>query len=231
MRWHHPERGMVPPSEFIPVAEATGLIVKLGRWAIAQAVGDLSAWRGQFEDSLTMSVNLSPRQLRDPQLVDTVRQVLEDTRLPGATLFLEVTESTLMEDAEATKSTIDALKRLGVRLSADDFGTGYSSLVYLRLFPFDQVKIDRSFVNGLGADSDDEVIVGAVLSMAKALSLSTVAEGVETTTQRDRLLALGADGGQGWLFSAPLPAPEVIKRLRAAPANLASAVARHHRPE
>ena len=224
MRWHHPERGMVPPSEFIPVAEATGLIVKLGRWAIAQAVGDLSAWRGQFEDSLTMSVNLSPRQLRDPQLVDTVRQVLEDTRLPGAALFLEVTESTLMEDAEATKSTIDALKRLGVRLSADDFGTGYSSLVYLRLFPFDQVKIDRSFVNGLGADSDDEVIVGAVLSMAKALSLSTVAEGVETTTQRDRLLALGADGGQGWLFSAPLPAPEVIKHLRATPSNLASAV-------
>jgi diguanylate cyclase (GGDEF)-like protein len=219
MRWHHPVLGMVPPSEFIPVAEHTGLIVKLGRWAIEQAVLELPRWR-QFADSLTMSVNLSPRQLRDPQLAPTVRRVLERAQLPGAALYLEVTESTLMEDAEATKATIEALKSLGVRLSADDFGTGYSSLVYLRLFPFDQVKIDRSFVDGLGSDSDDEVIVGAVLSMAKALSLSTVAEGVETAIQRERLLALGADDAQGWLFSAPLPAPEVTKYLCGASANV-----------
>jgi len=172
-----------------------------------------------------MSVHLSPRQLCDPQLADIVHQLHEDTRLPGAALFLEVTESTLMEDAEATKSTVDALKELGVRLSADDFGTGYSSLVYLRLFPFDQAKIDRSLVHGVGGDSDDEVIVGAVLSMAKALSLSTVAEGVETATQRDRVSALGTAGGQGWLFSAPLLVPEVIRHLPAADANLTRAVA------
>ena len=118
-----------------------------------------------------------------------------------------------MEGADAG-ATIQALKRLGVRLSADDFGTGYSSLVYLRRFPFDQVKVDRSFVTGLGQDSDDNVIVGAVLSMATALSLSTVAEGVETQAQRDELLLLGADGGQGWLFSAPLPAVEATDHLR-----------------
>ncbi|HZL04799.1 MAG TPA: EAL domain-containing protein, partial [Coriobacteriia bacterium] len=213
MRWRHPDRGMVPPDEFIPVAEDTGLILKLGRWAIDQAVDQLSRWRQEFGDTLSMSVNLSPRQLRDPDLVSTVREALQRGRLPGAALYLEITESTVMEGADAG-ATIQALKRLGVRLSADDFGTGYSSLVYLRRFPFDQVKVDRSFVTGLGQDSDDNVIVGAVLSMATALSLSTVAEGVETQAQRDELLLLGADGGQGWLFSAPLPAVEATDHLR-----------------
>jgi len=213
MRWRHPDRGMVPPDEFIPVAEDTGLILKLGRWAIDQAVDQLSRWRQEFGDTLSMSVNLSPRQLRDPDLVSTVREALQRSRLPGAALCLEITESTVMEGADAG-ATIQALKRLGVRLSADDFGTGYSSLVYLRRFPFDQVKVDRSFVTGLGQDSDDNVIVGAVLSMAAALSLSTVAEGVETQAQRDELLLLGADGGQGWLFSAPLPAVEATDYLR-----------------
>ena len=161
-----------------------------------------------------MSVNLSLRQMRDPYLVSTVRTALEETGLPGAALCLEITESTLMEDVDATTTTIDALKRLGVRLSADDFGTGYSSLAYLRLFPFDQVKVDRSFVAGLDGGGDDDVIVGAVLSMARALSLSTVAEGVETVAQRDRLIALGADGAQGWLFSHPLPAELATQHLR-----------------
>lgn len=215
MRWQHPQRGMISPVEFIPVAEDTGLIVRLGRWAISRATTDLSEWRKAYGD-LSVSVNLSPRQLRDPKLIDDVRQALRDSGLPGSALCLEITESTLMEDADATMASLEALKALGVRLAADDFGTGYSSLAYLRTFPFDQVKVDRSFVAGLEGRGDDDVIVGAVLSMAKALSLSTVAEGIETAGQRDRLLTLGADAGQGWLFSAAMPAAGAARHLHTA---------------
>lgn len=221
MRWQHPERGLVPPDGFIPVAEDTGLIVKLGRWAIEEATGQLAEWRRDVGRPLTMSVNLSPRQLRDPQLVPTVRAALTEHGLPGEALCLEVTETTLMEDAEATGATIDALKSLGIRLSADDFGTGYSSLAYLRQYPFDEVKVDRSFVDGLGRAGDDEVIVGAVLSMANALSLSTVAEGVETVKQHEILLSLGAHSAQGWLFSAALPASMATAHLRGVPTQRA----------
>jgi diguanylate cyclase (GGDEF)-like protein len=219
MRWQHETLGLVPPDRFIPVAEETGLIVKLGRWAIEQAVAQLAQWRRDF-DTLTMSVNLSARQIRDPELVETVRRALERGGLPGAALCLEVTETTLMDDVETTAATIDALKALGVRLSADDFGTGYSSLAYLRQFPFDEVKVDRSFVSGLGrGGGDDDVIVGAVVSMATALSLSTVAEGVETAEQRDRLLGLGAHNAQGWLFCKALPAAQAAAYLHAFPPN------------
>jgi len=217
MRWQHPERGTIAPAEFIPVAEDTGLIVKLGQWAIQQATHDLSRWRHRF-GALSMAVNLSPRQLRDPQLVAVVAQALHDSGLPGGALCLEITESTLMDDADATMVTLDALKQLGVSLSADDFGTGYSSLAYLRLFPFDQVKVDRSFVAGLDDGGDDDVIVAAVLSMANSLSLTTVAEGIETTHQRERLITLGADGGQGWLFAAALPVAHVTEHLEKATA-------------
>jgi diguanylate cyclase len=218
MRWQHPILGLVPPDKFIPVAEDTGLIVKLGRWAIQQAADQLAQWRRTTNEPLTMSVNLSARQIRDPKLVETVRRALHDSGLPGAALCLEVTETTLMDDVEATALTIDALKALGIRLSADDFGTGYSSLAYLRQYPFDEVKVDRSFVNGLGRGGDDDVIVGAVLSMAAALSLSTVAEGVETADQRARLLGLGARNAQGWLFSKALPADQATAHLHGVPA-------------
>ena len=217
MRWQHPTLGSVPPDTFIPIAEDTGLIVKLGRWAIDQAAAQLAEWRRDTGLPLTMSVNLSARQMRDPQLVETVSRALGRSSLPGEALCLEVTESTLMDDVEATTATIDALKALDVRLSADDFGTGYSSLAYLRQYPFDEVKVDRSFVNGLGAGGDDDVIVGAVLSMASALSLATVAEGVETSGQRERLLHLGAQSAQGWLFSEALPAAQVTVHLHGVP--------------
>ena len=213
MRWRHPELGMVPPADIISVAESAGLVVKLGRWAVEETIHQLCEWHRNFGVILTMSVNFSPRQLRDPELVDTVARMLADTGLPGSALCLEVTESSLMEDVESTRAAIAALKRLGVRLSADDFGTGYSSLAYLRMFPFDEVKIDRSFVTGLGRGGEDDVIVGAVVSMAKVLSLTTVAEGVETAAQRDRLLALGADCGQGWLFSAPLAPDDAAQHV------------------
>ncbi|MEP6462671.1 MAG: bifunctional diguanylate cyclase/phosphodiesterase [Frankiaceae bacterium] len=217
MRWQHPTMGPVAPDVFIPVAEDTGLIVALGRWAIEESAAQLCRWRSEFGRPLTMSVNLSARQIHDAQLVETVRRALHENGLPGSALCLEVTETTLMDDVEATASTIDALKALGIRLSADDFGTGYSSLAYLRQYPFDEVKVDRSFVNGLGRGGDDDVIVGAVLSMAAALSLATVAEGVETPDQRDRLLDLGAHNAQGWLFSKALPAAQVTAYLRGVP--------------
>lgn len=225
MRWQHPTLGNVPPAQFIPVAEDTGLIVALGRWAIEESVAQLGHWRRELNRSLTVSVNLSPRQLRDPELVETVRRALAASRLPGSALCLEVTERTLMEDVEATDATIEALKALGIRLSADDFGTGYSSLAYLRQYPFDEVKVDRSFVDGLGRGGDDDAIVGAVLSMARALSLSTVAEGVETATQRGILLKLGAHSAQGWLFSAALPAAAATAHLRGVPQPRAAAIA------
>ncbi len=213
MRWTHPERGSVRPDVFIPVAEETGLIAELGRWAIEEAGARLREWSLEFGGPLSMSVNLSPRQMHDPELVPTVARVLAGLPLPPSSLALEITETSLIEDATGTADAIFALKDLGVRLSADDFGTGYSSLAYLRRYPFDQVKVDRSFVAGLEAGGDDEVIVAAVLSMARALSLTTVAEGVETAYQRDRLAELGAHSGQGWLFARALPAEQAAEHL------------------
>jgi diguanylate cyclase (GGDEF)-like protein len=213
MRWTHPVRGAVRPDVFIPVAEDTGLITDLGRFAIEQAGARLREWSLEHGGTLSMSVNLSPRQMLDPELVPTVARVLDGLPLPPSSLVLEITETSLIEDDGGTAATIGALKALGVRLSADDFGTGYSSLAYLRRYPFDQVKVDRSFVAGLEAGGDDEVIVAAVLSMARALSLTTVAEGVETPYQRDRLRELGAHSGQGWLFARPMPAEQAREHL------------------
>jgi EAL domain-containing protein (putative c-di-GMP-specific phosphodiesterase class I) len=205
MRWHHPVLGTVAPDRFIPIAEDTGLILKLGRWAIVEATTQLQGWRAATGLDLSMSVNLSAQQMHDPELVPTVRAALTSSGIPPAALCLEITERTVMDDLESTMETLAELKQLGVWLAADDFGTGYSSLAYLRQFPFDEVKIDRSFVQGLDEETGSGVIVGAVASMAHALSLTTVAEGVETERQRARLLALGTEHGQGWLFARPLP--------------------------
>jgi EAL domain-containing protein (putative c-di-GMP-specific phosphodiesterase class I) len=203
----------VPPDRFIPLAEDTGLILKLGRWAIEEATAKLALWRAEFGLDLSMSVNLSAHQMHDPDLIATVERALTASAIPAGSLCLEITERTVMDDLDSTIAALQALKGLGVRLSADDFGTGYSSLAYLRRFPFDEVKVDRSFVQALAQDNGAAVIVGAVVSMARALSLSTVAEGVETDRQRTHLLALGATRGQGWLYSRPLPAPAVREHL------------------
>jgi EAL domain-containing protein (putative c-di-GMP-specific phosphodiesterase class I) len=219
MRWHHPRLGEVAPDRFIPIAEDNGLILKLGRWAIREAARQLASWRREFGGDLSMSVNLSAHQMHDPDLISTVERALAASAIPAGSLCLEITERTVMDDLESTIAALQALKALGVRLSADDFGTGYSSLAYLRRFPFDEVKVDRSFVQGLAQDNGAAVIVGAVVSMARALSLSTVAEGVETERQRAHLLALGATRGQGWLYSRPLPAAAVYERLSLAHAR------------
>ncbi|MCU1463470.1 MAG: hypothetical protein JWO37_3545 [Acidimicrobiales bacterium] len=210
VRWQHPERGLVGPDDFIGLAEETGLIVPIGEWVLRQACTDAAAWRpGQ------VWVNLASRQLSQPDFVDTVARVLADTGMPPPGLHLEITERVLMEDANATIAVLKKLKGLGVRVGVDDFGTGYSSLARLKQFPIDSVKIDRSFVNGLGHDAEDSAIVTAVISMAHALGLVAMAEGVETDEQLAELRALGCELGQGYLFGRPVPIDEAIAAMTA----------------
>ncbi len=209
MRWDHPELGAVSPLQFIPVAEETGLIVDAGAWLLRESVRQLAAWRtvrGPGAHPLHVSVNVSVRQLRDHALVGIVRDVLQETGLPPAALWLEITESGVMEDLETALGALTALRDLGVTLAIDDFGTGYSSLSYLNRLPVGILKIDRSFVSEVGEHGANESIVRAVLAMAKAMNLRVVAEGVETPLQRDWLRAQGCDLGQGWLFGKPMVA-------------------------
>jgi diguanylate cyclase (GGDEF)-like protein/PAS domain S-box-containing protein len=209
MRWNHPELGMISPLEFIPIAEDTGLIVASGAWLLEEAATQLAQWRTERPDGappLHMSVNVSVRQLRNAALVDVVRGVLQRTGLPADALWLELTESGVFDDLELSLATLRALRGLGVVLCIDDFGTGYSSLTYLRQFPASIVKIDRSFVSGIGVNPDDEAIVRTVIAMAHALGQQVVAEGIETAEHRDWLRGQGCDFGQGYLYSPPRPA-------------------------
>jgi diguanylate cyclase (GGDEF)-like protein/PAS domain S-box-containing protein len=204
LRWHHPRRGLVGPTEFIPVAEETGLIIRLGRWVLEQACSQARAWDEETSTPLTMSVNVSARQVQAPGFVDDVAQVLATTGLAPARLTLELTESVLMQDVEQTSSTLDALKALGVRLAIDDFGTGYSSLTYLDRFPIDELKIDRSFVSTMTTGPDQSALVRSILKLGETLHLETVAEGIEQADQLAELKTLGAGLGQGYYFAEPL---------------------------
>jgi diguanylate cyclase (GGDEF)-like protein/PAS domain S-box-containing protein len=205
VRWEHPERGLVPPGAFIPIAEETGLILPIGRWVLETACRQASLWRADAEIGLdlVMAVNLSPRQFKHPRLVQDVGQVLSESGLVAAGLEVEITEGTAMGDADATVKTLEHLKSLGIRLAIDDFGTGYSSLGYLKRFPIDVLKVDRSFVAGLPQNRGDAAIVRAVVGLSRALGLKAVAEGVETPEQLAELRGLGCDQGQGYLFGRP----------------------------
>ncbi|MBT9490763.1 MAG: EAL domain-containing protein [Paucibacter sp.] len=204
-RWHNAELGQVPPGRFIALAEESGFINELGAWVLRQACLQMSAWAKQGLRVPHISVNLSVRQLERSDIVEVVRQALLEADLPAAALELEITESVIM-NADNALPALAALHQLGVRLSVDDFGTGYSSLAYLKLLPIQTLKIDRSFVTGIGEQLSDESIIQAVIGLARSLGLSTVAEGVETEAQLDFLLAQGCDQVQGFLFSRPLPA-------------------------
>ena len=234
VRWNHPERGQVAPNEFIPLAEDSGLIIPIGRWVLREACARLSEWRAESPALSTaqVSVNLSAKQFNNPDIVATVAEALSLASLPADALTLEITESVLMEEVEATAQTLRSLKDLGVGLSIDDFGTGYSSLSYLKRFPVDVLKIDRSFVDGLGTDADDHAIVGAVVSLAHALGLSVVAEGVETQRQLHELRRLGCDSAQGYHIGRPEPSEVVRARLvppaQAGPVAKAASAARRH---
>jgi diguanylate cyclase (GGDEF)-like protein len=209
VRWEHPERGMVEPADFIPLAEESGLILPLGRWVLGEACRQVATWRAAGHPQLRVTVNLSARQFADPDLIAVVAESLARAQLPPDALWLEITESVLMEEVTATADTLLALKRLGVHLAVDDFGTGYSSLSYLKRFPVDMLKIDRSFIDGLGTDPEDGAIVLAIVSLAQALRLGVVAEGVEHFHQLEVLHRLGCDAVQGFLLARPGPADEL----------------------
>ena len=213
--WQHPERGVIPPCEFIPLAEETGLIVAIGSWVIEEACREAARWRRSFPDipALVVSANVSARQF-GPGLVDVVARALSATAIDPGTLCLEVTESVLMHDTEETVAILQELAGLGVSLSIDDFGTGYSSLSYLKRFPLHELKIDKSFVDGLGKNDQDTAIVAAVVAMAHALDLSVVAEGVETADQLQRLRTLGCEQAQGYQLARPGPPGAIDKLLR-----------------
>lgn len=216
VRWVHPVRGLLPPMEFIPVAEETGLILPIGRWVLVDACRRAMEWaEANPEDPPVVSVNVSARQLAHPGIVDTVRGVIESTSLDPALLCLEITESVLMKDAEVSVHTLRALKALGVHLAVDDFGTGYSSLSYLKRFPVDYLKIDRSFVGGLGRDPEDTAIVSAIVTLAATLGLGVIAEGVETELQLAELRRLECAQGQGYYWSKALSSEDLGRLLAA----------------
>ncbi|MBA2619960.1 MAG: EAL domain-containing protein [Acidobacteria bacterium] len=206
VRWVHPELGMIPPLEFIPIAEATGLIVPLGIWILQTACAQNAAWRRAGFPALRVAVNLSLRQFQQSNLVETVSRVLAETGLESQYLELELTESLLMNNAEQTIETLRDLRNLGIKISIDDFGSGYSSLAYLKNLPIDTLKIDRAFVTDIATEANDAAIVKTIITLSRNLGLKTIVEGVETEAQSKILAALGCDEMQGYLFSKPLAA-------------------------
>ncbi|RVU15439.1 putative bifunctional diguanylate cyclase/phosphodiesterase [Methylobacterium oryzihabitans] len=209
IRWQHPERGTVPPGDFIPLAEEIGLIVPIGEWVIRQACRDAAAWPAP----VSVAVNVSPAQFKSDRLVETVISALSNADLPAGRLEIEITEGVLLQENERTLHTLYRLRELGVRVSMDDFGTGYSSLSYLRSFPFDKIKIDRSFVHDMAKRPDGEAIIRAIAGLGRSLGMTTVAEGVETEDQMRRIRAEGCTEVQGYLVSRPLPVADLVGLL------------------
>ncbi len=218
VRWDHPLRGMIPPDRFIPLAEESGMIIDLGKWVLTEACRTLKKWQDTIPhaQNLNMSVNVSIRQFNKPGLVEHIAEILQQNRLNPACLKLEVTESVIMHDATRTITELNRLRALGVQISIDDFGTGYSSLSYLRRMPIDHLKIDRSFISGGEHSNENDQIVKSIISLARSLGLSVIAEGVENREQLDRLRALNCDQAQGFMFSRPVDegkAMELIRKL------------------
>jgi EAL domain-containing protein (putative c-di-GMP-specific phosphodiesterase class I) len=205
LRWLHPQLGGISPAEFIPIAEDNGQILQIGEWVLRTALAQLKAWRCSGFPGLTMAVNLSAIQFRQPQLPELISRMLAEFGLPPNALELELTEGVAVDDPHTAVATMDQLHALGVRMSMDDFGTGYSSLSQLKRFQIFKLKIDQSFVRDLGNDPNDRAIVSAIIRMAHALGMRTTAEGVETEDQLAFLRAQGCDEAQGYYFSPPLP--------------------------
>jgi predicted signal transduction protein with EAL and GGDEF domain len=210
LRWHHPTRGMISPNDFIPIAEETGLIVPVGEWVLRKACEETANW----PTDVKVAVNLSPAQLKSRNLVQVVMSALADSGMAANRLQLEITESVLMQNTFATLATLHELRKLGVQIAMDDFGTGYSSLSYLRSFPFDKIKIDRSFIQDLANGAEPYAIVRAVTGLANNLSIISTAEGVETQQQLDTLQNVGCTEMQGHLFSKARPAGEIAQLFR-----------------
>jgi diguanylate cyclase (GGDEF)-like protein len=218
VRWKHPDLGLLPPDEFIAVAEETGLIVPLGEWVLKQALCEISVWRANVPsgEDLWVAVNLSAKQLRSPHVVDMLSDALAGSGVTPSALRLEITESVVMDEIGHTVETLKSIRTLGIRLAIDDFGTGYSSLSYLKSLPVSTIKIDRSFVAGLdGSNPSATALVDAIVSMARALDLEVIAEGVETTAQMQSLSHLGAGLAQGFLWAPPIEASQVTDWITA----------------
>ena len=214
IRWQNPEFGLVPPLEFIPIAEKTGLIVPIGEWVLQMPARKPKAWQKPAFRPCRVAVNLSARQFQQQDMVKTIGKVLHDTHLDPECLELEITESYAMQNADFTISILRDLKKMGIKVSIDDFGTGYSSLSYLKQFPIDTLKIDRSFVRDLSTDANDAAIASAVVVLAHSLKLQVVAEGVETPEQLAILCQHHCDKMQGYLFSRPVAVHEFEKMVR-----------------
>ena len=211
VRWSHPERGNIPPGVFIPIAESTGLVVSLGKWVLGEACRQVSGWQKKREPGsspLFMSVNLSTRQLSDPDFADVVRGVLDESAVEPGWIKLEITESAVMEKAEQSIQLLQRLRGLGIKLSIDDFGTGYSSLSYLHRLPIDSLKIDQSFVSAMHQSEENRAIVRIILDLARLLGFDVIAEGIETSADANLLRALACDYGQGYHFARPVPPAE-----------------------
>jgi len=211
VRWQHPELGLLPPSEFIPLAEDTGMIEELGEWVLRTACAQGHSWKMDGFDSMFVAVNLSPRQFQQPNLLAVITDIIKTTGINSNCLVLEVTESSIMKNAEAAIETLGELKKMGIKIAIDDFGTGYSSLGYLKRLPIDILKIDRSFVCDVTTDADDAALVMAIISLAHNLSLKVTAEGVETEEQLKFLRLLRCDDWQGYLYSKPVPADDLSR--------------------
>lgn len=219
IRWQHPERGMVSPGEFIPMAEDTGLIISISEWVFRESCSQLRKWQQQFglDLPLFMSINLSAKQLSEPNLVEDIQSTLRGFQLDPTTVKLEITESAIMDNAEAAIGVLKQLKALGTRLSIDDFGTGYSSLSYLQRFPVDTLKIDRSFVSQMESSEESANLVWTIIALARNLHLDVTAEGVETKEQLEQLRMLTCEYGQGYFFSRPVDSEAAATLLQQTP--------------
>jgi len=214
LRWNHPQRGFVSPVEFIPLAEENGMIVEFGAWILRAACRQNQSWQSAGLPNVRVAVNVSARQFRDGGFLEILRYTLNDSGLDPRFLTLELTENTIMENAQENLDTLHAIKKMGVKLSVDDFGTGYSSLSYLKQLPLDELKIDRSFIVGVRSETDDAPIVTSIISMAHSLNLRVVMEGIETERQLIFCRERGCDEYQGFLFSKPVPGVEFASRLK-----------------
>jgi EAL domain-containing protein (putative c-di-GMP-specific phosphodiesterase class I) len=213
LRWQHPRRGLILPLQFIPLAEETGLIVAIGEWVLATACARNRAWQLQGMTNMSVAVNLSARQFADPMFLPRLTQIIRASGLEPSSLELEITESVVMSHGENAVTALGKLKSLGVQIAIDDFGTGYSSLAYLKRFPIDTLKIDRSFIRDIPADSGDMKITRAIIAMAHGLKLKVVAEGVETAEQLEFLRGQHCDAVQGYFLHRPLPDDEITAAL------------------
>jgi diguanylate cyclase (GGDEF)-like protein len=219
-RWQHPVHGWVPPDEFIPLAEASDLIVQIGRWILDAACKQLRLWHLEGFSDMTVAVNLSARQFRQPDLLGMIQRIVERHGLQPRHIVIELTESVVMSDAHRSFDTLERLHRLGFKVAVDDFGTGYSSMSYLKRLPVNKLKVDRSFVSDLGASTKSDSIVKAIISLAHGLGMTVVAEGVETKAQRYLLAEYGCDQFQGYLFSRARNAVDIVDLLKAEPQPL-----------